>query len=123
MRALPPLPDLARARRAPGIDRWQQGRSATAALGRALDAAFSARVASWQDRLEQLKDKGKRVVAWGAGAKSTTFLNIVDPAGSIILHVVDINPRKTGRFVPGSGQEIVEPNSLRELHPDVIILM
>jgi len=50
-------------------------------------------------------------------------LNIVDPAGSVILHIVDINPRKTGRFVPGSGQEIVEPNSLRELHPDVIILM
>jgi ABC-type Fe3+-hydroxamate transport system substrate-binding protein len=100
-----------------------ESKATTAALGRALDAAFSARVASWQDRLEQLKDKGKRVVAWGAGAKATTFLNIVDPAGSVILHVVDINPRKTGRFVPGSGQEIVEPNSLRELHPDVIILM
>jgi C-methyltransferase C-terminal domain len=88
-----------------------------------LDAAFSARVTSWRDRLEQLKDKGQRVVVWGAGAKATTFLNIVDPVGSLILHVVDINPRKTGRFVPGSGQEIVEPNSLRELHPGVIILM
>ena len=32
-------------------------------------------------------------------------------------------PRKTGGFVLGSGQEIVEPNSLTELHPDAIILM
>src|ERR1700720_4129243 len=118
MRALPPLPDLARARRAPGIDRWQQGRSATAALGRALDAAFSARVASWQDRLEQLKDKGKRVVAWGAGAKATTFLkSSIRPVRSSCMSSTS-TLRKTGRFVPGSGQEIVEPNSLRELHPD-----
>ena len=100
-----------------------ESKATTAALGRAFDAAFSQRVVSWRDRLEQLKDKRKRVVAWGAGAKATTFLNIVDPAGSVILHIVDINPRKTGRFVPGSGQEIVEPNSLRKLYPDVIILM
>jgi len=59
----------------------------------------------------------------GRRCESYNILEIVDPAGSVILHVVDINPRKTGRFVPGSGQEIVEPNSLRELHPDVIILM
>jgi hypothetical protein len=107
----------------PDRDSFCENLSTTAALGRALNAAFSARVTSWRDRLEQLKDQGQRVVAWGAGAKATTFLNIVDPAGSVILHVVDINPRKTGRFVPGSGQEIVESNSLRELHPDVIILM
>jgi hypothetical protein len=62
------------------------------------------------------------VVAWGAGAKAVTFLNIVDP-GDVISHVVDINPRKTGRFVPGSGQEIVEPNALRELRPQMILLM
>jgi hypothetical protein len=40
-----------------------ESKATTAALGRAFDAAFSARMASWRDRLEQLKDKGKRVVA------------------------------------------------------------
>jgi hypothetical protein len=79
-------------------------------------------VASWRDRLDQLKNKGGRAVAWGAGAKATTFLNIVDPAGSVISHVVDINPRKAGRFVPGTGQRIIEPNELRELRPDLVIL-
>ena len=96
---------------------------ATVAPGRGLSAAFGAKVASWRDRLKQLHDRGQRVVAWGAGAKAVTFLNVVDPVGSFISHVVDINPRKRGSFVPGSGQQIVEPNSLRELHPDVIILM
>jgi hypothetical protein len=104
-------------------DSSYESKATTAALSRALDVAFSARVASWRDHLEQLKYNGQRVVAWDAGAKATTFLNFVDPAGSFILHVVDINPRKTGRFIPGCGQEIVEPNALRELRPDVIILM
>ena len=81
-----------------------QSKATTAALGRTLDAAFSARVASWQDRLRQLNDKEQRIVAWGAGAKATTFMNIVDPVGSVISHVIDINARKGRRFVPGSGQ-------------------
>jgi hypothetical protein len=96
---------------------------AAAASWRAFGTAFRARVASWLDHLELLRANGQRVVAWGAGAKAVTFLNIVDPAGDVISHIVDVNPRKTGRFVPGSGQEIVEPNALQELGPEVILLM
>jgi hypothetical protein len=59
----------------------------------------------------------------GAGAKAVTFLNITDPAGSAISHVVDVNARKAGRFLAGSGQEIIEPSAVRELRPEVIVLM
>jgi hypothetical protein len=96
---------------------------AAAASCRAFGTAFRARAASWLDHLGLLRANGQRAVAWGAGAKAVTFLNIVDPAGDVISHIVDVNPRKTGRFVPGSGQEIVEPNALRELNPEVIVLM
>ena len=58
-----------------------------------------------------------------AGAKAVTYLNIVDPDGSAISHVIDVNPRKVGRFIGGSGQEILEPSAVRELRPDVIVLM
>jgi C-methyltransferase C-terminal domain/Methyltransferase domain len=108
---------------APNGAAFAQNLSATADLARALSDAFAARVAGWRDRLHQARDSGQKVIAWGAGAKATTFLNIVDPEGLVISHVVDINPRKAGRFVPGSGQQIVEPNALSELRPDVIILM
>ena len=47
----------------------------------------------------------------------------MDPAGTIISHVVDVNPRKTGRFIGGSGQEIIAPSAVRELRPDVVVLM
>jgi hypothetical protein len=100
-----------------------EGNAATALLARGLAAAFREKLVSWRDTLNRLNAQGRRVVAWGAGAKATTFLNLVDPAGSAISHVVDINPRKTGRFVPGTGQRIIEPDELRELRPHVIILM
>jgi C-methyltransferase C-terminal domain/Methyltransferase domain len=99
------------------------GEQMTAVSCRAFGMAFHTEVVSWQDRLKLLCANGQRVFTWGAGAKAVTFLNIVDPAGDVIAHIVDVNPRKTGRFVPGSGQEIVEPNALRELRPDVLILM
>jgi hypothetical protein len=98
-------------------------RGATAALCEAIGPAFSARVANWSNYLEQQRVNGRRIIVWGAGAKAVSFLNIVDPAGSAISHVVDLNPRKVGRFIAGSGQEIIEPSALRELRPEVIVLM
>ena len=95
----------------------------TAALCQGLGPAFSACVANWSNYLEQQRINGRRIIVWGAGAKAVTFLNIADPAGSAILHVVDLNPRKAGRFIAGSGQEIIEPSAVRELHPEVIVLM
>jgi hypothetical protein len=98
-------------------------RRATAASCEAIGPTFRARVANWSNYLERQRVNNQRTVVWGAGAKAVTFLNVVDPAGSAISHVVDVNPRKAGRFIAGSGQEIIEPSALRELRPDVIILM
>jgi hypothetical protein len=99
------------------------GRDQTAALCEAIGPAFDASMARWSDYLEQQRARGRRIIVWGAGAKAVTFLNIVDPTGSIIAHVVDVNPRKAGRFIGGSGHEIVEPSAIRELRPEVVILM
>jgi hypothetical protein len=98
-------------------------REATATVCEAFGPAFSACVARWSNYIEQQRVNGRSVIVWGAGAKAVTFLNIVDPAGSVISHVVDVNPRKAGRFISGSGQKIVEPSAVRELRPDVIVLM
>jgi hypothetical protein len=101
---------------------WDE-RDSTAVLCEATGRAFTACVAGWSDYLEQQRVSGRRIIGWGAGAKSVTFLNVVDPAGWAISHVVDVNPRKAGRFIAGSGQEIVKPDAVRELRPEVIILM
>jgi len=36
---------------------------------------------------------------------------------------VDINPRKQGMYVAGTGQKIVPPEFLRDYQPDVVIVM
>ena len=40
-----------------------------------------------------------------------------------IKAVVDINARKQGQYMPGTGHEIVAPEALVELQPDLVIVM
>ncbi|MCX8025777.1 MAG: class I SAM-dependent methyltransferase, partial [Thermanaerothrix sp.] len=83
---------------------------------------FQNKAAFWQQQLGHLKAEGKRVVVWGAGSKGVTFLNALGIKNEI-EYVVDINPRKTGMHVAGSGQRIVDPSFLRGYYPDVILIM
>ena len=65
----------------------------------------------WAERIVKWRSVGRDIALWGAGSKGVTFLNIVDGA-DIIEHVVDISPTKFGRYVPGTGQEIIPPSRL-----------
>jgi C-methyltransferase C-terminal domain/Methyltransferase domain len=105
------------------VPQTRPSKNATAELCEVFRTTFRGRVQSWLDHLDRVRAERKRVVAWGAGAKGVTFLNLVNPRGDVISHVVDINPRKAGRFVPGSAQEIIPPEALREICPEVVISM
>jgi hypothetical protein len=59
---------------------------------------------------------------WGGGSKGVTFLNLVD-ATSTVSRVVDLNPAKHGRFVPGTGQPFVAPVDLERAPADAVIVM
>jgi hypothetical protein len=88
----------------------------------AFAGEFRLKVAYWRRRLEGWQNEEKRVVAWGAGSKGVTFLNILQ-AQDQIPYIVDINPRKLGKFVVGTGQEIIAPDFLTAYQPDIVILM
>ena len=83
---------------------------------------YRAKVAGWQQRLEQLKRRGQRAVVWGAGSKGVTFMNILK-SREIIEYAVDINPRKKGMCIAGTGQEIVTPEFLQAYQPEVVVIM
>ncbi len=85
--------------------------------------SFLVAVDSWQERIATWRQRCHRVVAWGAGTKGTTFLNVLDISQDVLEYVVDIHPKKQGKFVPGTGQEIVAPRFLAEYQPDTIIVM
>ena len=83
---------------------------------------YKEKKAIWKNKIEHLSNAGKRVALWGAGSKGVTFLNMLN-FNKLIRYVVDINPRKQGMYVGGTGQEIVPPEFLREYQPDVLIIM
>ena len=82
---------------------------------------YREKVAGWRERLDAMTADGQCAVVWGAGSKGVTFMNILRTP--VIEYVVDINPRKKGMHVAGTGQEIVPPDFLKEYQPDAVIIM
>jgi SAM-dependent methyltransferase len=83
---------------------------------------FNDKLAFWSDKLAQIARKGQKAVAWGAGSKGVTFLNLLKEHDSV-EYIVDLNPRKQGKYVAGSGQEIIAPELLKEYQPELVIIM
>jgi SAM-dependent methyltransferase len=76
----------------------------------------------WLSRVEALCRRGK-VALWGAGAKGVTFANLLDPDCTQIDCVVDINPNKQNRYVPGTAHPIVHPHTLPQRRVSTAVLM
>jgi len=94
----------------------------TPTLAKAYGTGEAELRAAWLMRMQELREKGK-VSVWGAGAKGATFVNLVDPNGNLIDCVVDLNPNKQGRHLPGSGHLIVAPTDLPARHVRSAVLM
>jgi hypothetical protein len=72
--------------------------------------------------INRIYTSGRRMVLWGGGSKGVTLLNMLGIKHQI-SHVVDINPMKHGKFIPGTGQEITSPDSLKDYRPDTVLIM
>lgn len=86
-------------------------------------ASFVARRAQEIDRWHARLDAAEHVVVWGAGSKGVTFVNTVPAAGSAVEALVDVNPRKQGMHVPGTGHPIVAPDALPAVRPTLVVVM
>ena len=85
-------------------------------------AAIGPKLSYWKTHLETMKAEGKRVAVWGSGSKCVAFLTTLNTL-DLIDCIVDINPYRQGKFIPGVAQEIRSPEVLKEYKPDEIILM
>ncbi len=73
--------------------------------------------------LLQAHKDGRKVAAYGAAAKGNTLLNFAGVRGDLLPYVVDRNPAKRDRFLPGSRIPIVDEARLAQDRPDFILLL
>jgi SAM-dependent methyltransferase len=73
----------------------------------------------WHDKIQSLG----RVALWGAGAKGVTLANLVDPQQNLIDSIIDLNPNKQGKYIPGTGHPIINYQQIKERGLTHAILM
>ena len=76
----------------------------------------------WADFFREGGAAGKSTVLWGSGAKAVGLLAVV-PESRQAAAVVDINPHRHDRFMPGTGLPIIAPTRLADLRPDRVLVM
>jgi SAM-dependent methyltransferase len=88
---------------------------------------FGAKVQATKRRLLEFligaKDRGKTIAAYGAAAKGNTLLNYCGVRSDFIDYVVDRNPTKQGRFLPGTHLSVYDPERVRETRPDYLLIL
>jgi SAM-dependent methyltransferase len=86
-------------------------------------AAFAERAhaltAGWREALAR---RAGRTLVWGAGSKGITFANMVGTSEGSLHGFIDINPRKSGLYIPGLGLPVLSPDQLVRVDPDLILL-
>jgi nucleoside-diphosphate-sugar epimerase/SAM-dependent methyltransferase len=73
--------------------------------------------------VQELREDGCRIAAYGAAAKGTILLNYVGLDHSVIDWVVDRNEHKHGRFMPGVHIPIRDPEQLLKEKPDYALML
>lgn len=88
----------------------------------------------FQERVDEIKNDlvefllrawrdGKKVAAYGAAAKGNTLLNYAGVRSNLLSWVVDRNPAKQNKYLPGSRIPIVDEDWLKRERPDFIIIL
>jgi SAM-dependent methyltransferase len=119
-------------------DTGRQARSASVDRGRAEEAGAGMNRADFystlQRQAERVKDdllsylveakrQGLKVAAYGAAAKGNTLFNFAGVRADLLPYVVDRNPAKQGKFMPGSRIPIMDEAFLRTHRPDRVLIL
>lgn len=73
--------------------------------------------------LIELKNRGKRIAAYGAPAKGNTLLNYCGVGTDLIEYTVDRSPHKQKKSLPGTHIPIRHPEYVRDDKPDFLLIL
>lgn len=94
---------------------------ATLASVAEFEVAIEKKFAKLRADLDEASARGP-VALWGSGSKAVSYLTTLGVADQVSA-VVDINPHKHGKFLAGTGHEIVAPEALKEIQPAHVLIM
>jgi hypothetical protein len=105
-------------------------------LQREVQAGMNSRdyYAGFQDKTDKVKNdflsflldakrNSKKVAAYGAAAKGNTLINYAGIRPDLITFVVDRNPAKQGKYMPGSHIPILGEDQLKNSKPDYVVIL
>ena len=73
-------------------------------------------------RIAAAARRGGSVAIWGSGSKCVSFMSTLGIQSQISC-IVDINPNRHGKYIPGSAHVVQPPSLLAEVKPDLVIVM
>ena len=89
---------------------------------RSFQAKAEACKNSFLSFLLDAKRAGRQIAGYGAAAKGNTLLNFAGVRPDLLPYVVDRNPAKQGKFLPGSRIPVVPEDRLGNGQPDWVVL-
>jgi len=70
------------------------------------------------------KQKGKKIIGYGAASKGNTLINYCGIKGSdLIKFVVDASPFKQHKYLPGSHIPVIDEENIKKYKPDYVIIL
>lgn len=73
--------------------------------------------------LVEAKRTGKKVAGYGAAAKGNTLLNYAGVRPDLLPYIMDRNPAKQDKFLPGCRIPIVAEVDLKQTKPDYVVIL
>jgi len=77
----------------------------------------------FKEMIEAEVRAGKRLVGYGASARSSTLLNFCGIDSRHLICIADQNPLKTNLYTPGTDVLIVSPEQAMAARPDTVVLL
>ncbi|MCK9429639.1 MAG: class I SAM-dependent methyltransferase [Candidatus Omnitrophica bacterium] len=83
----------------------------------------TSKIKQYQVDMKRLVMNGAKVACFGAAAKGCIFLNTCEIDNTMVQFIIDDTPFKQGKFVPGTGIEVVSRKILKDVKIDYMIIL